>query len=296
MCDFARYGNLCDEWLRIQDPTAPTPAETDILTMKMPGNQSRVEFSAKEMSILSPMVRTQDYMIPTRDRSSIQARTYRPAGISDRAPLYIHFHGGGFLVGTLQSEDAICSQIALEAAVVVVNIKYRHTPDYTYPTAWHDAQDAFSWIHSHNGELNIDLCRVIIGNISAGAGLAASLTLAQHLKTTLEPCPSIAGQILMIPALVHMDCYGPQLNQMVSSEVLSYAPNEFAPILPVKRARLFTDLLRITNPQGYDTLLNPANVDRELACGLPPTVFGIAGADPLRDEGLLYAKKLFEAG
>lgn len=218
--------------------------------MKMLGNQSRVELSAKEMSILSSMVRTQDHMISTRDRSSIQARTYRPAEISDRAPLYIHFYGGDFLVGTLKSEDAICSRIALEAAVVVVNINYRHTPDYTYPTAWHDAQDAFSWIHSHNEELIIDPCRVIIGGITAGAWLAASLTLAQHLKTTLEPCPKIAGHILMIPALVHMDCYSPQLNQMLSSEISSYAQNEFAPILPVRRSRLFTDLLRITDPQA----------------------------------------------
>ena len=296
MCDFTQYGNLCEEWLRIQDTTVPTSGKEDVLMLKKLGNESRVALATKEMSVLAPMIKMQNYSISMRDGSLIQGRSYRPVEIADRVPLYIHFHGGGFLVGTLDSEDSICSRIALETGVAVLNINYRHTPEHTYPTAWHDTQDAFSWVHSHAKELNVDPGRVVVGGISAGAWLAASLTLGQHLHNNIKSCPKIAGQILMIPALVHMDCYAPQMDQMASFEVSSYKQNENAPILPVKRSRLFTDLLHITNPQINDTLLNPGNVNLEFARGLPATVLGIAGADPLRDEGLLYAKKLSEAG
>jgi acetyl esterase/lipase len=135
-----------------------------------------------------------------------------------------------------------------------------------------------------------------VGGISAGGWLTASLVLEQHLGRVATNRPAIAGQILIIPCLASMDCYGPQLAQMKDVSVSSYTENEHAPVLPLKTMRLFTDLLKIQNPEVHDTKLNPGNASAEQVKGLAPTVFGIAGLDPLRDEGLLYAKKLTEAG
>lgn len=270
----------------------------DLLELKRVTNEGREAAAAEAMKHLEPHVLTRDYHIQTRDGGTVEARSYRPVDVpeTEQLPVYFHLHGGGFLFGTLAAEDATCSQIAIKSRVVVLNVNYRHTPEYAYPTAWHDAQDAFGWTHSHMREIGGDCNKVVVGGISAGAWLTASLTLEQHLGRVATDQPAIAGQILIIPCLVSMDCYGPQLAQMKDVSVSSYTENEHAPVLPLKTMRLFTDLLKVQDPEVSDTKLNPGNASPEQVKGLPPTVFGIAGLDPLRDEGLLYAKKLTEAG
>ena len=107
-------------------------------------------------------------------------------------PIYMHFHGGGFLFGTLSSEDAICSRLAVNTHVVVINVNYRHTPEYTYPAAWNDAEDAFVWVCENIARLNGDPDKIVVGGISAGAWLAASLTVeikAPSLANTTHPWP-----------------------------------------------------------------------------------------------------------
>jgi acetyl esterase/lipase len=208
----------------------------------------------------------------------------------------MHFHGGGFVFGTLASEDAICARIAVSVGVVVVNVNYRHAPEFTYPTAWNDAQDAFVWLHGHLDEVNGDGQKVVLGGISAGSRLVSSLVLEKHLGRVAAGCPDAIGQVLMIPSLVHADCYEPQLKKMKDRSISSYAENENAPILPMSKIMFFEGLLGVDNADDADTKFNPGNATPEEVKGLPPTVFGIAGLDPLRDEGLLYAKMLTEAG
>jgi acetyl esterase/lipase len=269
-----------------------------LLELRRVTNEGREAVAAEAMKHLKSQVITRDHFIRTRDGGTVEARSYRPVDVpeTEQLPVYIHLHGGGFLFGTLYSEDATCSQIAIKSRLVVLNVNYRHTPEFTYPTAWHDSQDAFEWAHSHIHDIGGDHNRVVVGGISAGAWLTASLVLEQHLGRVATDRPAIAGQVLIIPSLTSMDCYEPQLAQMRDASVSSYTENEHAPVLPLKTMRLFTDLLNIQSPQASDTKLNPGNAAPEQVKGLPPTVFGIAGLDPLRDEGLLYAKKLTEAG
>jgi acetyl esterase/lipase len=101
----------------------------------------------------------------------------------------------------------------------------------------------------------------------------------------------------MIPCLAHLDTYaeGP-MKLMKSPDVSSYVENENAPLLPVSTIKFFYSLLKTGTPDLRDTKLNIINATREEVKGMPPTIFGIAGLDPLRDEGLLYAKMLTEAG
>lgn len=248
-----------------------------------------------------------DYSIIARDGASLEARTYRPAGVdpSERLPVYIHIHGGGYLFGTLASEDAICSRIvasrtAKGAPVVVFNINYRHTPEYKYPTAWEDVEDAFVWVHEHIAEIGGLSDQVVVGGISAGAQLTASLALAQihGNDNRLSALPRIRGQVLMIPALVQMDYYAPRVEMLRSPELSSLVTCAEAPILPVSRIKMFMQLLGVYGMKGAekDLRINPGNASLEQVKDLPPTTFGIAGNDPLRDEGLFYAKLLNENG
>jgi len=245
------------------------------------------------------------HAVPTRDGTTIEATVYRPASVrlTQRLPIYISLHGGGFLFGTSRSEDAACSRVVVNLsptlAVVVVNINYRHTPEHRYPRAWNDVEDAFDWVHRNLDAIGGDGDQVVVGGISAGGQLAASLVLQQHLGKLgggASARPRIKGQVLTIPCLVSVDCYEGMLGRMASPDVSSVKENEFAPVLPLSRMRMFTDLLQIERQDAEDRRLNPGYATGHEVQGMPPTVFGIAGLDPLRDEALLYAKHLAENG
>lgn len=303
MCDFSRYGGRSDEWLEVEKSFPPPPPLASVealLERQAPMNKAREEMAAKEMESLE-RVKIRDYTIPTHDGQTVEARCYWPttADSDKRLPVYIHLHGGGFFFGTLASEDAICARIASNVGVIVLNVNYRHTSELPYPTAWTDTEDAFVWLHSNIDELGGDSQQVVVGGVSAGAQLTAALTLGKRLHTLGAPalaCPPIAGQVLMIPCLVHMDCYEGHLSRMKDPSVSSYKENEHAPLLPATAVRLYLDLQKIENLDPKDFRMNPGNASSEQVTGLPPTTFGVAGLDPLRDEGLLYAKMLSEAG
>lgn len=303
MCDFSRYGGRSDEWLAVETafPPPPPPGSVEIvLGAREAVNRVREELAAKEMESLKGRANIRDHTIPTRDGQTVEARSYWPATANSdkRLPVYMHLHGGGFVFGTLASEDAICTRIASNAGVMVLNVNYRHTSELPYPTAWTDTEDAFVWLHSNIDELGGDSQQVVIGGLSAGAQLTAALTLGKHLHTLGAPaqaCPPIAGQVLMIPCLVHMDCYDGHLSRMKDPSVSSYRENRDAPLLPVTSIKLFLDLQKIEKLDPKDLRLNPGNATSEQVKGMPPATFGVAGLDPLRDEGLLYAKLLSEA-
>ncbi|KAK0752622.1 Alpha/Beta hydrolase protein [Schizothecium vesticola] len=296
MTDFSAYDGPSAEWLALEPTLPPMPIGLSLEERRRITNAGREEQAALAMKQLGPWVQTQDFAIPTRDGASIEARTYRHLGLpAEPAPVYVHFHGGGFLFGSLAADDALCSRIAINTHVVVLNVNYRHTPEATYPTAWNDAEDAFQWLHGNAETVGADPQRVIVGGISAGAYLTASLVLQKHLGRFAPALPPIAGQVLMIPCLVNMECYGPQLAKMRDPSVSSWETCKDAPVLPRAVCRMFMDLLQVESPDASDLRMNPGNASAEQVKGLPPTVVGVAGLDPLRDEGLLFAKMLTEA-
>ncbi|KAJ4244177.1 hypothetical protein NW762_014558 [Fusarium torreyae] len=299
--DFSEYGGKSKEWLAVEENLPPPAVFADIYDRQETVNRGREEISAKAMEELAPSIHLKDYSITARDGTSLEARSYRPVSVDDntRLPIYIHLHGGGYLFGSLSSEDAIATRIALGAGVTVVNVNYRHTPDATFPTAWNDVEDTFYWVHDHIDELLGNADQVLVGGISAGAQLAAALALRQNISSSdILSKPKIAGQILMIPALVHLEAYESQLDQLINPSLSSYVENEHAPILPKKVVKFFVDLLKVPDlsSEAEDVRLNTGNATKSQVKGLPPTVLGIAGLDPLRDEGLLFGKKLAEAG
>ena len=314
--DFSQYGGPSKEWLAVEAALPPVPPGLSIIQKRDAANASREASSAQAMATLGDQVELIDVSIPARDGFALQGRLYWPRILpkAARPALYLHLHGGGYLFGTLASEDSVCSQIALnttaksldKGGVVVLNLNYRHTPEYVYPTAWHDSQDTLAWIHEVGvPTFGIDPARVVVGGVSAGSHLTASMVLEQHLgrldSLTGKKLPPIAGQVLMIPSLVSISCYAPQLARMASPEVSSTVENKDAPLLSLATMQFFTDLLMRDAPAGFvidpfDTKLSPGNATVDQVRGLPPSVFGICGLDPLRDEGLLFADLLTKAG
>ncbi|KPI37666.1 AB hydrolase superfamily protein B1A11.02 [Cyphellophora attinorum] len=320
MADYSEYGIPSAEWLALEPNIPPLPAFSSVDELKQITNGGREKVSAEEMISqgLSEVVALTDHSIPTRDGSTVEARSYRPKTLPSSGPLpvYVHLHGGGFLFGTLSSEDAGCSRIVksfleqYNQGIVVLNVNYRHTPEFTFPTAWEDVEDALVWLHGiPEAELErtlgvgIDRSRVVVGGISAGGQLSASASLKQNLGLgPTAKLPKLKGQVLMIPALVHLDHQENIRKQLKSPEASSYHTQSNAPILDLKRIKLFTDQLKVSDAvlkgEGFanDRRLNIGNATPDEVKGLPATVFGIAGSDPLRDEGLFFAKLLADQG
>ncbi|KAJ5756632.1 hypothetical protein N7533_006175 [Penicillium manginii] len=275
MADFSQYTGPSADWVALE-PTLPAMPNVGLEELKQIVNKGREDIAAQGIADqgLASKVHTKDFKIPARDGYVLEARSYRPANVSHShaLPVYIHLHGGGYLFGTLGSEDAICSRIVADQLeknfpLVVFNINYRHTPEYKYPTAWNDVEDAFVWFHENIAEVG-------------GRGER-----------------SWSG-VLMIPCLVQLDYYAPRQDKLRSPELSSLVGCANAPILPIDRIKLFGSLLDVNKDEntGDDRRLNPGNATAEEVKELPPTVFGIAGNDPLRDEGLFYAQLLNENG
>ncbi|OJJ66040.1 hypothetical protein ASPBRDRAFT_60048 [Aspergillus brasiliensis CBS 101740] len=154
----------------------------------------------------------------------------------------------------------------------------------------HLHRDTFPWIHDHVNEIGGDSETLAVGGTSAGACLAASITLAQH--------PGERGQLLMFLVLVHHDCHEPQLLKLRIINASSWVTNWDAPILPRRTMEFYTLLLGVRNKRrsGGNLRLYPGNATAEQVRGLSPVMLGLAGLDPLRDEVLLYAELLSRNG
>lgn len=115
--DFSQYGGPSEEWLAVEKtlPALTFDISMDPVALRTAGNAEREGRAAETMKLFAPHVQTKDYAIPTRDGATIEARTYRSVkkDASEKLPVYLYFHGGGFLFGTLSSEDPLCAQTAI---------------------------------------------------------------------------------------------------------------------------------------------------------------------------------------
>ena len=210
--------------------------------------------------------------VTTEDRSAdgVPVRVYS-AGDPNRTVMY--FHGGGFVVGGLDSHDDVCAEICAMTGYRVVSVDYRLPPEHRHPAAFEDCWAATQWAARHfEGEL------VLVGD-SAGGNLAA--TVAHHARGRLE---GILGQVLIYPALGG------------DGSAPSYAENAEAPLLTLEEVR-FYEGIRLAEGQAApvnDPTYAPLQ-DSDFS-GLPPTVIVTADCDPLRDDGAEYAARLRAAG
>jgi acetyl esterase len=212
---------------------------------------------------------------------TIPARIYVPKAprLKDGlAPALAFFHGGGWVIGDLDSHDVVCRQLADAGALIVISVDYRLAPEHKFPAATDDAIAATKWIAANARELGIDASRLSIGGDSAGGNLAAVVALAARDGDG----PGIAGQVLIYPAVDFAMTHG------------SHSEAETSVLLTHSVIRWFRDHYLNGTADTHDWRASPARAQN--LAGLPPAYVLTAGADPLRDEGDEYAARLKQAG
>ena len=212
---------------------------------------------------------------------AIPARLYTPKQRRDKAglsPALVFFHGGGWVIGNLDTHDAPCRKLAHEGELTVIAVDYRLAPEHKFPAAVEDAVTATQWIAANAAELGIDASQLAIGGDSAGGNLAAVVALSVREAGG----PALAGQLLVYPAtdfaMRHPSHSEPETSVLLTHSVI----------------RWFRDHYLNGLADGEDWRASPARAER--FSGLPPAYVLTAGADPLRDEGAEYAERLKDAG
>ncbi|GIZ42379.1 hypothetical protein CKM354_000565200 [Cercospora kikuchii] len=231
-------------------------------------------------------VKQQDHKVKMRDGHEIVVRTYHPQNASAPGALGLLYHGGGWCIGDLEGEEILCKNMASKLGMTVGNVDYRLGPESKFPTAHNDCWDATKWIAENAIALGADPSKgFIIGGTSAGGNLAAAMS---HLARDEGLSPPITGCHLMIPAVCDSSVYPERFKK----ELLSRAQLHDAPILSHASIELF--LNNFVEPKDRsDPLFSPL-LWKTGHKNLPPQYFQICGADPLRDEALVYERLLRE--
>jgi acetyl esterase len=209
------------------------------------------------------------------DAGGVPARLYRPtddAGLG----LLVFFHGGGWVIGSLDTHDNLCRILANSSGHALLSIDYRLAPEHPYPAAVDDAFAATQWAHQHAAELGCDPERLAIGGDSAGANLAA--VVAQHIDVPLR------FQLLVYPA-TDLTCSFP-----------SHVSNAAGPGLTAEGIRWFVGHYVADPSVRTDPRVSPHFGSDDALARSPQTLVITAELDPLRDEGDAYAARLAELG
>ncbi|KAJ7311724.1 Alpha/Beta hydrolase protein [Mycena albidolilacea] len=275
----AQYSHLSDP-----DPELPTiPRTAGPITAGMP----KLELYKTRLPADS-MYTLENHTISVED-GEICVRTVSPMPTADESsdfPVLVFFHGGGWVVGSIDSRDLDLRILSVELRLAIVNVGYRLAPEHPFPAGLNDCYTALKWTVENSHKIGGDVEKgFIVCGASAGANLAAAVT-HRSLKDPFFKDRRITGNVLQIPVLVHPAAYPPQY----ASELLSYKQNKDAPILSKALMDVFYDCL--AGPPA-DPELSPLLADHN---GLPPTHLQICGLDPMRDEGLLYERLLREQG
>ena len=211
---------------------------------------------------------------------AIPLRLYRPLGADAAAmlPVLVYYHGGGWVIGDLDTHDTLCRELANGSGCAVLAVDYRMGPEHRFPTAADDCIAATRWVRANAAELRLDATRLAVGGDSAGGNLAAVVALTARDSGDLP----IAFQLLIYPATdQHRTAPSHTTNgqgYLLTTETMDYFTGHY-----------------IADPAQYrdwraSPLLHPS------LAGLPPALVLTAGYDPLRDEGAAYAEKLTAAG
>jgi acetyl esterase/lipase len=218
-----------------------------------------------------PNMDVQDRMVP--GDPDVPVRIYRPHGARGAV---VWLHGGGFVMGDLETEHPWAVRVADSSNAVVVSVGYRRAPEHRFPAALDDAYAALIWTAEHATELDIDPERIAVGGHAAGAGLAAALTL----RARDQHGPPIRFQLLSQPQL-------DDRQQTWSARHFTHTPF----MTRDKAAASWRHYLGSASASPYAAPARAADLS-----GLPPAYIATAEFDPNRDEAIEYALRLLQAG
>lgn len=231
----------------------------------------------------SAPVDVRDTAVPGPDGApDVPVRIYRPAGLDGLLPGLLVIHGGGFALGSIEVEHGTALRIAADVGAVVVSVEYRLAPEHPFPAGLEDCYAALIWTATNAAELGVDTDRLGVGGESAGGGLAAAVALLARDRSG----PALCFQWLGIPELD---------DRLDTPSMHAYADT---PLWNRPAAELSWDYyLGGTGIRGgVDVSHYAAPARTQDLSGLPRALVTTCEFDPLRDEGLIYAQRLVQAG
>lgn len=217
--------------------------------------------------------------LPARDGTLLDARIYSNHALEAGAgrPALLYLHGGGYVVGSLDSHDSLCRALASMADCVVLSVAYRLAPQFRFPTAANDAQDAWDWLVASAQDLGIDATRLAIAGDSVGGSLA-TVVAAQLVNAPVQP----RLQVLIYPvtdasrSTPSIERFGE--GHLLEKESLNWFYNHYQRDVSDRLDPRFSPLLG------------------EVSADVAPVLLVLAECDPLHDEGVAYAQHLQAAG
>ncbi len=226
-----------------------------------------------------PVGNVEDRQIPGAD-GDIRVRIYSPETGPESLPIFVFIHGGGFVIGSIESRDPQCRLICRDVPCIVVSVDYRLAPEHPFPAAPDDCWAALEWIHENAPALGGDPSRIAVGGESAGGNLATGLALRVREAGNLALC----AQILVYPVT----------DMFFEQDLPSYAYLDEDYFLTRDQMAWYYACYAPGISTTDDVMLSP-HKESDLA-GLPFTQIVTAEFDPLRDDGKRYGERLAAAG
>jgi acetyl esterase/lipase len=283
--DLLRLAEPNAEYKPILDaiPTTPRPIPDDVNILRQAYAIACKNYLTSFGPESADGVVTESLTVPARDGYAIPIRTYRPVASSPPGPLIIALHGGGLCIGGLTDEEGHCHTFVKEFSASCVNVDYRLSPEYKRPTAANDTWDAVKWAAEHASELGADPRKgFIVGGASAGGHLA---DIVGHLSRDEKLDPPITGLVEVCTSV----CHAPMMPDEYKAEFLSYQQDMPGGV----STEAIEHFHKLTGGEPEHHLVNPFLWPTGHR-GLPPVFFQVHGRDPLRDNALIYEKRLRE--
>lgn len=233
-------------------------------------SDARAVFKAARVPLEIPVHEVRDV-----DAGGVPCRLYRPSA-ERGVPLVIYLHGGGWVVGDVDTHDHVCRTIASKAGMAVLSVDYRLAPEHKFPAALDDAQAATTWAFENADVLGVDPARLAIAGDSAGGNLAA--VVAQRKVVPLK------YQVLIYPTVD------------MSMTLPSIESNAVGPTLTKKMMQWFIDHYLRNEDDKRDVAASPILASDEVLSAVPPALIITSEFDPLCDDGEEYGKRLAKNG
>ncbi|OLF52395.1 alpha/beta hydrolase [Pseudomonas chlororaphis] len=214
------------------------------------------------------------------DGRAIDLTIVRPAGAKGTLPVFMFFHGGGWVLGDFPTHERLVRDLVVGSGAAAVFVNYTPSPEAHYPVAINQAYAATRWVAEHGREINVDGKRLAVAGNSVGGNMAAVVSLMAKDKGT----PAIRFQLLLWPVTD------------ANFETASYNQYAEGHFLTRNMMKWFWDNYTTDAQQRNEIYASPLRATSAQLKGLPPALIQTAGADVLRDEGEAYARKLDEAG
>lgn len=235
-----------------------------------------IQKKTKMYPMPEPVGKVQDITIPV-SAGQIAGRIYTPSG-SGPFPVVVYYHGGGFVIASINAYDSSARTLTNGAGAIVVAVEYRKSPEAKFPAAHNDAVEAYQWVLANAASFGGDARRVAVVGESAGGNLAANVAIAARDKSIQMPL----AEVLVYP-IANNDMNAPSIRENTS------------PMLTLNSPKLpwFYSFYLTTMGESNDPRISLVKANLR---GLPPTTIINAQSDPLRSEGELLAQKMREAG